>query len=283
MDASSILTPVVDNANMFQDDFLLYEDINDGSIINVRREQGQQQAPESNKSGSECTSLDGGSNRDDSSGSDEGGDVDDNSNIQQQIRKLSQMSAGGSLSRVSKVAASTYDIYDGGHGTFVNHDSAMISAYRNNSSGSDINVHDIKNDLSNNSNNAVISSITNNSSNNNNSKRKRQTPKSATEDQKVERRDRNREHAKRSRLRKKSMLKSLQSSLEALQRQNTKLKMAITDKVQNAEQIMKKEINNIRTVHCPIGQSHESLLEESQRKFLVRVETDVDLISNLLN
>ena len=93
MDASSILTPVVDNANMFQgkimtcilnhfflhfttstkyniythiyvrisDDFLLYEDINDGSI-----EQAQQQAPESNKSsGSECTSLDGGSNRDD--------------------------------------------------------------------------------------------------------------------------------------------------------------------------------------------------------------------------
>ena len=51
----------------------------------------------------------------------------------------------------------------------------------------------------------------------------------------------------------------------------------------DAEQIMKKEINNIHTVHCPIGQSHESLLEESQRKFLVRVETDVDLISNLLN
>ena len=108
MDASSLLTPVVDNANMFQgkrttrilnhffwspsllflrlqpniyiyiyiyiyihicvhisDDFLLYEDINDGLIINVRREQAQQQAPESNKSSSECTSLDGGSNRDD--------------------------------------------------------------------------------------------------------------------------------------------------------------------------------------------------------------------------
>ena len=286
MDASSILTPVVDNANMFQDDFLLYEDINDGSIINVRREQAQQQAPESNKSsGSECTSLDGGSNRDDSSGSDEGGDVDDNSNLQQQIRKLSQISAGGSLSRLTKVAASTHDINDGGHGTFMDHDSVMISAYSNNSSGSDINVHNITNDnMSNNSNNAVISSITNNSNNNNNNnKRKRQTPKSATEDQKVERRDRNREHAKRSRLRKKSMLKSLQSSLEALQRQNTKLKMAITDKVQNAEQIMKKEINNIHAVHCPIGQSHESLLEESQRKFLVRVETDVDLISNLLN
>merc|ERR1711988_1869536 len=109
-----------------------------------------------------------------------------------------------------------------------------------------------------------------------NDKKKRGLSKSVTEDQKVERRDRNREHAKRSRLRKKSMLKSLQSSLEASQRQNTKLKMAITDKVQNAEQIMKKEINNIHTMHCPIGQSHESLLEESQRKFLVRVEADVD-------
>ena len=42
--------------------------------------------------------------------------------------------------------------------------------------------------------------------------------------QKVERRDRNREHAQKSRLRKKSVLKSLQLSLEALHDQNTQLR-----------------------------------------------------------
>ena len=52
---------------------------------------------------------------------------------------------------------------------------------------------------------------------------------------------------------------------------------------EDAEQIIDVEINNIHALHCPTGQSHNSLLEESQRRFLIRVETDVDLISTLLN
>lgn len=50
-----------------------------------------------------------------------------------------------------------------------------------------------------------------------------------TEQQKVERRERNREHAKRSRVRKKFLLESLQQSVHALQEENDKLKMAIRE------------------------------------------------------
>ena len=63
-------------------------------------------------------------------------------------------------------------------------------------------------------------------------KKKRQLANSVTEDQKCVRRDRNREHAKKSRLRKKLMLNTLQSSLEALQHENNRLKAAITAKVE---------------------------------------------------
>ncbi len=48
-----------------------------------------------------------------------------------------------------------------------------------------------------------------------------------TEEQKVERRERNREHAKRSRVRKKFLLESLQKSVNALQEENDKLRSAI--------------------------------------------------------
>jgi len=50
-----------------------------------------------------------------------------------------------------------------------------------------------------------------------------------TEQQKVERRERNREHAKRSRVRKKFLLESLQQSVHALQEENDKLKSAIRE------------------------------------------------------
>lgn len=50
-----------------------------------------------------------------------------------------------------------------------------------------------------------------------------------TEQQKVERRERNREHAKRSRVRKKFLLESLQQSVGALQAENDKLRAAITE------------------------------------------------------
>jgi len=50
-----------------------------------------------------------------------------------------------------------------------------------------------------------------------------------TEKQKVERRERNREHAKRSRVRKKFLLESLQQSVNALQQENDKLRSAIKE------------------------------------------------------
>lgn len=50
-----------------------------------------------------------------------------------------------------------------------------------------------------------------------------------TEEQKVERRERNREHAKRSRVRKKFLLESLQQSVQALQDENEKLRGAIRE------------------------------------------------------
>lgn len=53
------------------------------------------------------------------------------------------------------------------------------------------------------------------------------TSRRMTEEQKVERRERNREHAKRSRVRKKFLLESLQKSVNALQEENDKLRGAI--------------------------------------------------------
>ncbi|KAL7566878.1 hypothetical protein ACA910_021368 [Epithemia clementina (nom. ined.)] len=56
-------------------------------------------------------------------------------------------------------------------------------------------------------------------------------PKNLTEQQKIERRERNREHAKRSRLRKKFLLESLQGQIQELEEQIKGLKQAIVDEV----------------------------------------------------
>eukprot|EP01035_Chromulina_nebulosa_P019101 gene19101-24935_t len=60
-------------------------------------------------------------------------------------------------------------------------------------------------------------------------KRPRGNQRNMTEEQKIERRERNREHAKRSRVRKKFLLESLQQSVHALQEENDKLKIAIRE------------------------------------------------------
>ncbi|CAM9202407.1 unnamed protein product [Ascophyllum nodosum] len=57
--------------------------------------------------------------------------------------------------------------------------------------------------------------------------RPRQGGRNMTEQQKLDRRERNREHAKRSRVRKKFLLESLQKSVTALQEENEKLRGAI--------------------------------------------------------
>lgn len=60
-------------------------------------------------------------------------------------------------------------------------------------------------------------------------KRAKTSSKQMTEEQKLERRERNREHAKRSRVRKKFLLESLQKSVNALQDENDKLKNSIKE------------------------------------------------------
>lgn len=60
-------------------------------------------------------------------------------------------------------------------------------------------------------------------------KRPRGQQRNMSEEQKVERRERNREHAKRSRVRKKFLLESLQQSVQALQEENEKLRCAIRE------------------------------------------------------
>jgi hypothetical protein len=64
--------------------------------------------------------------------------------------------------------------------------------------------------------------------------------KELTEEQKIERRERNREHAKRSRLRKKFLLESLQEQIHGLEEQIEKFKQALkTELPDKAEQVIK--------------------------------------------
>ena len=69
--------------------------------------------------------------------------------------------------------------------------------------------------------------------------RARGPQRSMTEEQKVERRERNREHAKRSRVRKKFLLESLQQSVNVLRGENEKLRSAIREHVaDDAEKLL---------------------------------------------
>lgn len=70
-------------------------------------------------------------------------------------------------------------------------------------------------------------------------KRSRTQQRYMTEVQKVERRERNREHAKRSRVRKKFLLESLQQSVRSLQEENEKLRDAVREHLpQDAETLL---------------------------------------------
>ena len=86
-------------------------------------------------------------------------------------------------------------------------------------------------------------------------KRPRGQNRSMTEEQKIERRERNREHAKRSRVRKKFLLESLQHTVNALRRENDKLKGAIKEHlVEEADDLL-----------APLkSEGHDLLSENSQ-------------------
>merc|ERR1711935_975018 len=68
----------------------------------------------------------------------------------------------------------------------------------------------------------------------------RPSERKMSEQQKVERRERNREHAKRSRIRKKFLLESLQQSVSLLKEENEKLRDSIREHLGNdkAEQLL---------------------------------------------
>ena len=115
----------------------------------------------------------------------------------------------------------------------------------------------------------------------NGSKKRIRNTKNISEDQKVERRDRNREHAKRSRLRKKSMLKTLQISLENLQGENSRLRQVLRENVENADKLIAKYFKDMS--QSLIVSDSKEILQRSQQQFLVRVNSDLELITNLLN
>jgi len=83
-----------------------------------------------------------------------------------------------------------------------------------------------------------------------------------SEQQKVERRERNREHAKRSRIRKKFLLESLQQSVALLKEENDKLKSSIADHLGQAR--ADQLINQQNEQTNPSGMSDAALIANSQ-------------------
>lgn len=83
-----------------------------------------------------------------------------------------------------------------------------------------------------------------------------------SEQQKSERRERNREHAKRSRIRKKFLLESLQQSVALLKEENEKLKNSITDHLGAAR--ADELINSHQEQTNPSGMSDAALIASSQ-------------------
>lgn len=77
-------------------------------------------------------------------------------------------------------------------------------------------------------------------------------PKNLTDDQKIERRERNREHAKRSRLRKKFLLESLQEQIHGLQEEIETLKDVITKEIPDKAETIFANLNGDRAKYTPL-------------------------------
>ena len=76
--------------------------------------------------------------------------------------------------------------------------------------------------------------------------------KDLTEQQKIERRERNREHAKRSRLRKKFLLESLQDQIHGLEEQLDNLKSAIKTEIPNRAEAIIKQVCGDKEKYTPL-------------------------------
>lgn len=78
-------------------------------------------------------------------------------------------------------------------------------------------------------------------------KKAKLTLKPLTEAQRVERRERNREHAKRSRMRKKFMLESLQAQMLALRKENLRLRQLVSTKIPEKADNILRGCSSIKT------------------------------------
>jgi PAS domain S-box-containing protein len=96
----------------------------------------------------------------------------------------------------------------------------------------------------------------------------------------AERRQRNREHAKRSRVRKKFMLESLQEQVMSLQKENVELRMLIQEKIpEHAQQIIAECCNN-STVFTDPGAADSGGDSKSDKDALLD-RSDVSLMESL--
>jgi len=96
-----------------------------------------------------------------------------------------------------------------------------------------------------------------------------------TEQQKVERRERNREHAKRSRVRKKFLLESLQQSVNALQAENDKLRAALRDHLGEnaASEVLSKCVSNSTSLIAQNPRDATRILDDPDYSLVKALQT----------
>ena len=101
-------------------------------------------------------------------------------------------------------------------------------------------------------------------------KKAKLTLKPLTEAQRVERRERNREHAKRSRMRKKFMLESLQAQMLALRKENLRLRQLVATKIPDKADTILRGCSSIKTqsMLSPVELGHHRALADSDGKLI---------------
>jgi PAS domain S-box-containing protein len=105
-------------------------------------------------------------------------------------------------------------------------------------------------------------------------KRPRSGGRSMTDQQKLERRERNREHAKRSRVRKKFLLESLQRSVTALQDENDKLRGAIRESLgSEAEQLLAVQENDTSGLFATQPGDESKVLDDPDFSLIKALQT----------
>jgi Basic region leucine zipper len=107
-----------------------------------------------------------------------------------------------------------------------------------------------------------------------------------TEAQKIERRERNREHAKRSRLRKKFLLESLQEQIHGLEEQLDRFKQALRTEIpQKAEEIIKSvcgDKDKYTPLPMPSGFGPVKTLMEPDFRLSTWIDCNVAMFSRIV-